>query len=216
MSKIQKALDRLNGILPLYENQQKMSAPGIDLHRTVLRGFVDDGAMPDRVKMLDLAGGDENLLQELENSRTVVFDENGEPIGAYPFTLDSRDHRVTVNGHTVHAMCALDALSVHPMYRLPVEIDSVCAATARPIRIVLENGRLMNNAAADVHVGINWSAASSCCSCADSLCTEMLFLSDKPTAEAWLAADPVGREIFTLNEALSFGSRFFVPLLEAA
>lgn len=216
MSKIQTALDRLNRILPLFENQQKMSDAGISLHRAAMRGFVDDGIIPNIDRMLDMAGGDENILKELEESDTVVFDDNGEPIGSYPFTMDTREHRIMVNGHSVHAMCALDSLSVHPMYQLPVEINSVCAVTGEPIRLVQEDGRLTNSEAKDVHVGINWNAASSCCNCADSLCTEMLFLKDKQIAEEWLSEDVDGREIFTIDEAVSFGSHFFVPLVEAA
>ena len=216
MTKIQAALNRLNGILPLYGNQQKMSATGISLHRAAMRGFVNDGVIPGRQRLLEMAGGDEKILKELEASDTVVFDDHGEPIGAYPFTMDSREHRITVNGNTVHAMCALDALSVHSMYQLPVEINSVCAVTGDAINIVQENGRLKNIEANDVYVGINWNAASSCCSCADSLCTEMLFLKDKEVAEAWLQEDSEGREIFTLDEAVSFGSQFFTPLVEAA
>jgi mercuric reductase len=216
MPKIQKALDRLNGILPLFENQQRMSNAGINLHRAAMRGFVDDGVIPNRQQLLKMAGGDNNVLKELEESDTVIFDDNGEPIGSYPFTMDTRDHHVMVNGHSVHAMCALDALSVHPMYQLPVEINSVCAVTGDPIRLVQEDDRLMNNEARDVHVGINWNAAQSCCSCADSLCTEMLFLKNKQIAEQWLSEDQQGREIFTLDEAISFGSQFFTPLLEVA
>ena len=216
MTKIQTALDRLNGILPLFENQQKMSESGIKLHRAAMRGFVDNGVIPDRQRMLEMTSGDENILKELEESDVVVFDENGEPTGVYPFTMDIREHRVTVNGYTVHAMCALDALSIHSMYQLPVEINSVCAVTGEAIQVIQENGRLTNVEANNVYVGINWDAASSCCSCADSLCTEMLFLKNRVVAEEWLSEDNNGREIFTLDEAVSFGSRFFMPLVEAA
>jgi hypothetical protein len=42
---------------------------------------------------------------------------------------------------------------------------------------------------------------------------EMMFLRDGETARQWLAADSVNREVFTLQEAVEFGSRFFVPLM---
>lgn len=42
---------------------------------------------------------------------------------------------------------------------------------------------------------------------------EMMFLKDDKIAEQWLAEDPTNREIFTLQEAVEFGARFFVPLM---
>ncbi len=213
MTKIDKALNRLKRILPLHENQRKMSAAGIKLQQAAMRGFVDDGKIPSRQRMLAMVGGDEGVIEELKASDTVVFNNKGEPIGAYPFTSGARVHRVTVNGHTVYAMCALDALSVHPMYQMPVEIDSACAVTGEHIHLIQNRGELVDSDSNRANVGINWNAASSSCCCADSLCTEMLFLKDKQTAEEWLSEDNEGREIFTLDEAVSFGSRFFAPLV---
>ncbi len=67
--------------------------------------------------------------------------------------------------------------------------------------------------AADIHFGIIWGAASSCSCCANSLCMEMMFLKDGKIAESWLAEDKGNRETFTLQEAVDFGARFFVPLM---
>ena len=50
--------------------------------------------------------------------------------------------------------------------------------------------------------------------CANSLCTEMLFLRDGEVARQWQAKDAENREIFTLRVAVEFASRFFVPLME--
>ena len=57
-------------------------------------------------------------------------------------------------------------------------------------------------------------AASSCGSCADSLCTEMLFLKDTATAEEWLSGDAENRQIFTLPEAIEFATGFFKPMMQ--
>ena len=67
---------------------------------------------------------------------------------------------------------------------------------------------------AHVYFGINWGAASSCCSCADSLCSEMLFLIDTETAKTWLNNDVENHEIFTLPEAVEFAAGFFKPLMQ--
>ena len=65
----------------------------------------------------------------------------------------------------------------------------------------------------DVRFGIAWGAADGDSCCADSLCMEMIFLRDNETAQKWLADGSGGREVFTLQEAVQFASRFFVPLL---
>ncbi|MCB0089879.1 MAG: hypothetical protein KDE54_18360 [Caldilineaceae bacterium] len=65
----------------------------------------------------------------------------------------------------------------------------------------------------DIHVGIGWAAANGSSCCADSLCTEMIFLRDQRVAEQWLSDHTEGREIFTLAEAIQFASRFFALLL---
>lgn len=213
MANVQAAVDRLNTILPLFANQQKMSAEAITLHQRVLRNFVDYGVIPDRRQMLEMAGGNEKIIEELATNDLVVFNNEGEPTGAYPFTMDKREHCVSLNGHTVYAMCALDALSIHAMYQYPVEINSICAVSGEPVRILQREGKLVNSQADGIYFGINWQAASGGCSCADSLCTEMIFLKDKNIAQQWLQTNSNGREIFTLDEAVIFGSRFFMPLV---
>ena len=64
-----------------------------------------------------------------------------------------------------------------------------------------------------IHFGIIWGAANADSCCADSLCMEMMFLRDGETARQWLADDPETREVFTLQEAVEFGGRFFSPLV---
>jgi hypothetical protein len=82
------------------------------------------------------------------------------------------------------------------------------------VHLELDNQQVLNaDSVAGLHFGINWMAASGCCSCSDSLCTEMLFLIDPQTAQSWLAEDSENRQIFDLNEAISFSAGFFKPLM---
>lgn len=148
----------------------------------------------------------------LKEKDLVVFNDNNEPTGAYPFTMEQREHRVTVKGNTVHCMCALDALSVSPMFNLPTEISSRCHVTTSPIAIRQQDSSV-NKEAKGIYFGIYWGAASEGSTCAESLCTEMLFLKNKTVAENWLSELPEHREIFNLEDAIEFGARFFIPLL---
>jgi len=213
-SKVEKALARLIGVLPLKEKQLGCGPEARDLHRRVLRSFVDRGIILSRSEMAELVADVDQAATVLKENDMVVFSCGGEPIGAYPFTMEDREHKVRVGGHTVNAMCALDALAVSPMFDMKTEISSNCRATGSPV-FIRQSGLIIENAgeAGDIRFGIVWGAASSCSCCANSLCMEMMFLRDGRVAEEWLSVDPGNREVFTLAEAVEFGARFFVPLM---
>ncbi len=137
--------------------------------------------------------------------------DRAEVAGAYPFTAEPRVHRVQVGGHTVYAMCALDALSVAPMFETCTRIDSRCHVSERPIVIQMEAAGVIDAQPASPWVGIRWQATSGCA--AQSLCMEMVFLYDRATAEAWQQEDPDNISIFDLPDAVAFGAAFFRPLL---
>jgi alkylmercury lyase len=164
--------------------------------------------------MAQHVGNIDDAASILKANDMVVFSCSGQPIGAYPFTMEDREHKIRVNGHTVNAMCALDALAVSPMFGVKTEISSKCRATGAPV-VIRQTGKTIENSeeAADIHFGIIWGAASSCSCCANSLCMEMMFLKDGEVAKTWLAADQGNRETFTLQEAVDFGAQFFVPLM---
>lgn len=212
--KVNKALDRLNRILPLKEKQESCGAEIKELHQKILRSFVENGRILTKEEMKQYVGDIDEAIIALKKNDMVVFAENGDPVGAYPFTMESREHKVSVNGHHVHAMCALDALSVSPMFGIETQITSQCRVTADPVNI-LQSGKTIQNEkeVEKICFGIVWGAASGCSCCANSLCTEMMFLKDEQIADQWLAEDQANREVFTLQEAVEFGARFFVPLM---
>jgi mercuric reductase len=212
--KADKALARLTSILPLKQGQQDCSPQIKALHRRILHSFVTQGRILTRDEMAAQVSNLEDAVTVLKDSDLVVFSPHGDPIGAYPFTMEEREHKVRVNGHQLYAMCALDALAVSPMFGMKTQISSRCRVSGEPVSIV-QSGQTIENrdAAGDIHFGILWGAATADSCCADSLCMEMMFLRDSKIASRWLAREPVNREIFTLPEAIEFGSRFFVPLI---
>jgi mercuric reductase len=212
--KVDKALERLTSILPLKEKQESCSPDIKNLHRRMLRSFVENGRILTKEEMARHVDDPEKAADVLKNNDMVVFSCAGDPIGAYPFTMEQREHKVRVNGHEVHAMCALDALSISSMFGIRTRIASRCRVTGDPVTIEQTGQTLENRAeAGDVCFGIIWEAAGACSCCADSLCMEMMFLKDGQVADQWLAEDPDNREIFTLDEAIDFGKRFFMPLM---
>lgn len=212
--KVDNALGRLIDILPLKEKQESCGPDIKNLHQQILRSFVENGRILTKEEMARYVDDPDQAADVLKKNDMVVFSCDGDPIGAYPFTMEQREHKVRVNGHEVHAMCALDALSISPMFGIQTRIASRCRVTGDPVTIEQAGQTIENWAqAGDVHFGIIWGAAGTCSCCADSLCTEMMFLKDGRVAERWLAEEPGKREIFTLEEAMDFGKRFFMPLM---
>lgn len=213
-AKLENALERLQHILPLEERQNECGRQIRELHQQVLRSFVIRGRILTREELAQRVSNLEEALKVLRDSGMVTFSGDGNPVGAYPFTMEVREHKVQVNRHPVYAMCALDALAVSPMFGMKTQIDSRCRVTDDPVNIQ-QSGKTIENPdeTGDVHFGIDWSAADADSSCADSLCMEMIFLRDGAVARQWLGDDAGDREIFTLPEAIEFASRFFVPLI---
>ena len=208
------AVDRLNKILPLKQNQQKLGDSLRQLHLDILRAYVDMGRSLNRDEISQRVENLDTAVSTLQQHDMVVFNDSGEPIGAYPFTMEQREHKIDVNGHLVHSMCALDSLAVSPMYDTELEIISVCHVTGAPVSIRQKGFEILNAAdVEDVYFGINWNAASASSCCADSLCTEMIFLRGDEVAHKWLEEDADNRQIFDLHDAVKFAAGFFTPLL---
>lgn len=213
-NKVSHAVDRLNEILPLKVNQASMTADMQKLHRDILYSYVDAGRSLNRAEISRRVKVIDAVIKEFQNKDLVVFSGNGEPIGAYPFTMEKRKHEITINGHLLHCMCALDSLAVSPMYDMTVEINSVCHLSGEPVFISQKGFELVNlDDVADVFFGINWNAANADNCCADSLCTEMIFIKGEENTTGWCKEDSVHREIFTLPDAADFAAGFFMPLV---
>lgn len=211
-NKIQTAIDHLNKILPLVERQKKLRPEHADVYKKILNSYIDLGRTLNKAEIAEQVDNVGDVIDTLRINDMVVFDENEEPIGAYPFTMEERDHKVRVNGHTVYSMCALDALAISPMFNIKTHIDSSCKVSGEDITIDQIDQEVLNKTESKrVYFGIDWNSAANNC-CATSLCTEMIFLKDKITAEIWLNKDN-NREIFTIDEAIQFASGFFKPLI---
>jgi hypothetical protein len=113
----------------------------------------------------------------------------------------------------MHAMCALDAISIAPMCNASTRILSRCHVTKTPVEIQMNGNKVLQAIPADVHVGIRWQGTSGCA--AKNLCMEMVYLKDKATAEAWQQEDIDNISIYSLDDAVEFGAAFFNPLLAA-
>ena len=212
-TKVINAVDRLNKILPLSMNLQNLDRDLADVYLNILRSYVEQGASLKKNAIARQVENIDEAIKVLKENDMVVFDDDDEPIGAYPFTMEQREHEVAVNDHKVHCMCALDALAVSPMFDKETTINSICHVTGEPVSIQQRNREIINSDdIEDVYFGLSWNSAANNC-CATSLCTEMIFLKGQQVADQWLAEDAENREIFNLSDAVDFAAGFFVPLM---
>ena len=212
-TKVKQAVDRLNKILPLAERQQKLSNELSNVHRLILKSYVEIGRTLNRDEIATHVENIDDAVNTLRSNDMVVFDSNDEPVGAYPFTMEERVHKIKVNGNTIHSMCALDALAISPMFNIATHIDSKCHVTGDSVSIDQLDQKVLNkDENKDLHFGLSWNSAANNC-CATSLCTEMIFLKDQNIADTWLNEDAKNREVFSLDEAIDFATQFFKPLV---
>ena len=215
--KISAAVQRLAGILPLQKNLAGLDASSRSIYHAIQHSFLTQGRAPTLAELNAVSAQAIDALRLLCDQDMIVSNAQGEVTGAYPFTSAARTSRVEINGHTVYAMCALDALAPAAMAQGKSRVISACAVTQAEVVVELDDQTILHtDASRDLFVGINWQAASSASSCAASLCTEMLFLKGNAVALQWQAGNAEFREIFTLAEAVQFAAAFFVPLLSSS
>ncbi len=213
--KVAQAITKLQNVLPIKKRLDDMDVDSASIYLAIVNGFYESGRPPTIDELKTSSSHARQIVEQLASQDMITLSEQGEVKGCYPFTMEQRVHRIKINGNEVYAMCAMDALAPSSMFETRSEVLSECAVTAEPVHIKLNNQLIENqDEVADVHFGMNWLAASSCCSCADSLCTEMLFLKDAKTASDWLNEDSENREIFTLVEAVAFATGFFKPMMQ--
>jgi hypothetical protein len=213
---IRNAVQRLNSQLPLKLRQAALPPLLARVHRATLTSLSEQGRpLINRELNKLLEGTDVNAaLTRLANDDLVVLNADGTGIvGAYPMTTEATAHHLRINNQPINAMCALDALSVGPMFNAEVEINSRCHVTGTEIFIHMKGETLLEvSPSPEVHVGVRWQNPTACA--AHSMCLEMVFLKDQPTALEWQAGDTENISLFNLEDAIAFGAGFFTPLLQ--
>jgi alkylmercury lyase len=157
----------------------------------------------------------EAILLELEGYDLLASDKKARAISyAYPFTALGSTHRVKIHGHTLHALCAIDALGVGAMCDTDIAIESACRLCGTVISIeTAQQGAALrsaqpNNAVVWYDLAYDGRTARSCC-------PSIAFFCSDAHLESWLTVQnraPVGRQL-TLAEALEVGRALFQPVL---
>lgn len=213
---IQTAIVRLNRQLPLKARQDQLAPAMRQLHQQILHSLAEQGVPPTRVEMTEFVEATQlaAAIRKLGDMDLIVLDKhNSAVLGAYPLTTEITPHRLQIGAHTIYAMCALDAVSVAPMFATEVTISSHCHVSGEPIQIRMRCHDVLTTAPVDAMIGIRWQMPSAVA--AHSMCTEMVFLRDLLTAQQWQGDEVEAISLFTLGEAIAFGVGFFLPLLNS-
>lgn len=209
------AVERLNRQLPLAVRQRELPSELASLHRAILRSLFERGRPLTREECAPLlaATSVDAALARLGAADLIVLAANGRDVaGAYPMTTEPTPHLLILPGRSVRAMCALDALSVTPMFGGAVEIRSVCRVSGEPVVVLQQDAAILDAAPGEVLVGVAWRKPCGA-HAAHSLCREMVFLKDSAAAQSWHGGDLDNHTVFDLTDAVEFGSRFFKPLM---
>ena len=212
MSNPHTAVGRLESRLPLRRRQRDLPEALARAHRAILHSFAATGRPPGVDLIERIAGVDAATVMERLSSDDLIVVGDGRIEGAYPFSLEPTPHLLSIGDFEVHAMCALDAVAVAPVFGLEVMTVSRCEMSGAPIRIHQVGDSVETGAPRGLRVGVRWQQPDGCA--AHSMCRDMVFLSDLETAEHWRGADPDAAGIFDLSEAIEFGVGFFAPLIE--
>ena len=190
--------------------------------RATLQLYADLGRAP-RVAELAArtgltAGKLPALLSLLERRDLIGVDRtSGQVRLAYPFTQAPTEHRVELNGRTLRALCAIDALGVAAMYDTDVTIRSRCRHCGLALEV--ETGgagrQLRTMEPPDAVVWYDFAyegkAAISCC-------PSIAFFCSQDHLQQWRRAQGSSRlgVQLAMDEALEVGRAIFGPVLAEA
>jgi len=196
-----------------------ISDPEEIIRKAILRHFIKTGKAPDAKDISASTGltvADINgCLPQLRHRDLIVLDDQGTVVGAYPFSNRKTEHSVTINGVTINAMCAIDALGAGAMTENDSLIRSRCRQCGQGIEITTtENGRRIQSAT-PAHAVV-WSGVEDIDACAaDTQCTVMaMFCSDDHLSTWRRQTKPAAKgHRLTLAEGLEAGRAIFQPFL---
>jgi hypothetical protein len=187
--------------------------------RTILRLYADHGQAPKLSEIAAKTGVAPDrvaiMLHKLQSHDLIDLDQASKHIRlAYPFTEVATGHRVELKGHTLHALCAIDALGVAGMYGADITISSPCRHCGATIHVgtTAEGQALQSVTPANTVVWYDFaydgSAAASCC-------PAIVFFCSSEHLQQWLNTQTPRRNgaRLTVDEALEVSRAIFGPVL---
>jgi hypothetical protein len=196
---------------------ERLPGPLRELHRAVLRRFLETGAAPTarwlRQAAAD-AGLDASALDQLATADAVHL-VNGVVAVAYPFSGTPTPHRVALDGlPAVYAMCAIDALGLPAMTGRDGQITSADPHDGTPIAVTARGGTWSWAPATAVVVAGRATGCGTGCGSFEAMCPNTVFHASPESARAYLASrGGLDAEILDQDAAVEAGRLNFGTLL---
>ena len=214
---VDSTLARLVSLLPLASRQANLPHELRALHRAILRSLAERGrplSNPE-IQALMPHHSPAVVLWTLASVDLVVLKDDQGLVGAYPLTTEPTPHEILINGNRLWAMCAMDALSVAPLFDASVEIASECPVTGAAIRLRMKGEQLLDVAPDPaVQLGVWWRDPYTCA--ARNFCPGVMFLRDIEAARLWQHGRLEDHDIAPLPLAVDVAARFFRPFFAEA
>jgi NAD-dependent dihydropyrimidine dehydrogenase PreA subunit len=197
--------------------QQRLPGPLRELHRAVLRRFLEAGAPP-TARWLRQAAADAGLdaaaVDELA-AADAVHVANRVVAVAYPFSGTPTPHRVALDGlPAVYAMCAIDALGLPAMTGRDGQITSADPHDGTPIVVTARGGTWSWAPSSAVVVAGRATDCGTECTSFEAMCPNTVFHASPESARAYLASHGgLDAQILGQDTAIECGRLNFGTLL---
>lgn len=86
--RVAETILRLRMVLPLQERQRALSPEGLLFHRAIIHAFAAGGRPLTTDDVGKLVVDASSWLRRLQRQDFLILDAEGEPVGAYPFTME--------------------------------------------------------------------------------------------------------------------------------
>ena len=156
----------------------------------------------------------QNVLADLVE-RDLVFLDQGEIAGAYPFSSQPTRHAVTICGQRIWAVCALDALGAGAMARSGAHVTTTCPICEARIDVTIGRRGLALRAVSPISA-VLWAGVEPIGGCAAATqCQSMLLFCGDDHLQDWCASrsGPNDGYRLTPRQALQAGAAIFRPFL---
>jgi len=197
--------------------QAALPMPLRDLHRAVLRRFLDTGTAPALDWLRQAArefGLGDSAVAELE-AADLVHAHGAVVTVAYPFSGAPTRQQVELDGFpAVYAMCAIDALGIPVMAGRDGRITATDPRDGAPVVVSVRAGQWRWTPADAVVVFACTTGCGTDCASWQVACPHVTFHASRDSAQAYLAArGDIDGLILDQQAAIDSGRRNFGPLL---
>jgi alkylmercury lyase len=148
----------------------------------------------------------------LDRFPSAEWDEQGRVVGL-GLTLRLSPHRLELEGHTLFAWCALDALLFPALLGRPASIESPCRGTGEPVHIEVTPAEIKTVEPPSAVVSI--VAARDLASVRSVGCNNTHFFSSPEAASRWLERHPEAT-ILPVEDAFRLGRLIAEGLLDVS